>query len=345
MTELKTMSHRKIGGIKLLNTGLKGVEITYETVETIGGQVYTSEDNKKSNRPAHRELKSLVKNLGAHLMVLCGYENELRLPDFEVVSIKAGSDRFLISGKYRCWDDKIIAVNTPLIKEVDGYDGYDEVSKLVDEIYREADLYLKGVKKIKKSEVITDYMKDIKKNEGFDVDSDFGYMSEDEMAEMLDGFQKDLGITVKMENGRMVITSDDEEGEVEGISDEVVKKPGEVHELPVGGVGATITKEDFKTVGEEVNNIPSSINNSPVVVDDESGPIPDFDAIKKQLDSPIEIKDVAPIVTVLPKKAKKSAKVKDVPSAPTYNIVEEEEDVLNDILPTEASSDDEMLLP
>jgi hypothetical protein len=221
MTELKTMSHRKIGGIKLLNMGLKGVEITYETVETIGGKVYTSEDNKKSFRPAHRELKDLVKELAPHMMALTGYENELRLKDFEVISVKAGSDRFLISGKYRCWGDSIISVNTPLIKEVDGYVEYDDVSALVDKIYAEADLYLRGVKKIKNVDVISDYMKDVRKREDFDISNDFTSMSKEELDELLDEFQKDLGITVVMEGGKMVISSDDDEDIDEEVCSDV----------------------------------------------------------------------------------------------------------------------------
>lgn len=211
MTDIKIINSRKIGGIKLLNSGLKGVEITYETLEVVGGVSYTSEDNKKSTRPAHRELKDLVKLLGYHLMVLCGYDDEVRLSDFEVTGIKAGSDRFLITGKFRSWGDKIIAVNTPLIKEVDGYESYDEVSALVDKIYLETDLYLKGVKKIKRSEVVADYMKDVKKKEGFDINADFNYMSKEEMDEMLKDFDKNLGICVTMENGKMVIATDEDE--------------------------------------------------------------------------------------------------------------------------------------
>ncbi len=219
MSELKTMSHRKIGGISLINTGLRGIEIIYETVEIISGVSYDSEDKKKSFRPVHRELKGYVKELGKHLCVLSGHDVS-QLVDFEVVSIKAGSDRFLISGKLRCWGDKIVAVNTPLIKEVDEYEEYDKVMELVDNIYKETDLYLRGVKQMKREDVIIDYMKDVKKRVEF-VPGDFESMTPEEMEEFFSDINKDLGIVVKMEGGKMVIDSSEEkeeEGALPGVS-------------------------------------------------------------------------------------------------------------------------------
>lgn len=212
---MKTMSHRKIGGISLINTGLKGVIITYETEEIIKGVSYRSEDNKKSFRPAHRELKGYVKELVPHLMELSGYtgkELKMKQLDFEVTGIKAGSDRFLITGKFKCWGDKVIAVNTPLIKEVDGYEGYEKVIELTDKIYSETDLYLRGVKNIRSQDVIEDYMKDIKKRETF-VATDFENMTMEEQNELIKEFDKDLGISVSIEDGKMVIGSSDEHEE------------------------------------------------------------------------------------------------------------------------------------
>ncbi len=225
MSEKKNNSVlRKIGGMKLINTGLKGVEITYETLEYIDGVPYSSQDNKKSYRPAHRELKALMKEFVTPLIELCGYPlpkedvmgkvditSGVNVADFEVTGIVAGTDRFLISGKYRCWEDKVIAINTPLIKEVDGYEHFNDVIKLVDNVYAEIDLYLSGAKSITKQEVIIDYMKDVKKKETFKMEDDFSSMNDEELKLMLKEIDKDLGIAVHLENGKLVIGTSEEE--------------------------------------------------------------------------------------------------------------------------------------
>ncbi|MCC7514562.1 MAG: hypothetical protein IT212_07700 [Bacteroidia bacterium] len=223
----KNRSLRKIGGLKLINTGLKGVEIRYETAEIIDGVQYSSEDLKKSFRPAHRELKALMKEFVSPLIELCGYRQENVNPyDFEVTGITAGTEQFIISGKYRCWGDKVISINTPLIKEGDAYEHFNDVVTLVDNVYKEIDLYLSGVKKITKKEVIVDYMKDVKKNETFKIEDDFSSMNDEEWKLMLKEINKDLGIVVHMEDGKMVIGASDDDQEVEAVASQLVAEEG-----------------------------------------------------------------------------------------------------------------------
>lgn len=208
----KNLIHRKIGGIKLINTGLKGLEIQYDTIEIIDDVSYDSEDSKKSFRPAHRELKALMKEFVKHLIELTGYKNDsVNEAEFEVTGITANSSQFLITGKYKCWKDKIIPVNTPLIKESDQYEHFNDVINLVDNVYKEVDLYLSGAKKITKQEVIMDYMKDVKKDDTFTMEQDFSTMNEEELKLMLKGIDKELGIAVHMEDGQLVIGDAEEE--------------------------------------------------------------------------------------------------------------------------------------
>lgn len=230
MTTQKNIMHRKIGGVKLINTGLRGIEIIYETVEIIDGVSYNSEDTKKSFRPAHHDLKDFMKDLRTYLIELCGYDEESVIKaDFEITGVKAGSDSFLISGKFRCWNDKIIAVNTPLIKEVDAYERFDEVMTIVDKIYKETDMYLKGVKKADRKEIIVDYMKDVKKNNLFTY-TYFEEMTPEEQEKLMNEIEKDMGISVKEEEGKMVLTASEEEG-VEKIGG--VEETPQEEELPV----------------------------------------------------------------------------------------------------------------
>lgn len=211
MTEQKNITHRKIGGVQLINTGLRGVQIVYETVEVLDGVSFNSEDTKKSFRPAHHDLKQFMKDLRTYLIELCGYDEETVMEaDFEITGIKAGTDSFLISGKFRCWNDKIIAVNTPLIKEVDAYERFDEVMTTVDKIYKETDLYLKGIKKPKRQEIIVDYMKDVKKQNLFSFEY-FEQMTPEEQEKLMKEIEKDMGISVHEENGQMVVGASEDQ--------------------------------------------------------------------------------------------------------------------------------------
>lgn len=206
----KNLTHRKIGGVKLINTGLRGVIITYETVEILDGVSYTSDDDKKSYRPAHRELKDLMKKLVTPLIELCGYPASDAIGahqeiDFEVTGVKASTDSFLISGKLRCWEDKVIALNTPLIKEGDQYESFDDVMKIVDNLYKETELYLSGAKNITKEAIVEDWVRDVKKKSTFKLEDDLTGMDGKELEEMMKQMEKDCGFSVHMEGGKMVL--------------------------------------------------------------------------------------------------------------------------------------------
>lgn len=220
-------THRMIGGIKLNKTGLKGIEVTYETVEILNGVSYISEDIKKSKRPVHRELKTLVKSLTPYMIELLGFpEKGINDLDFEVSGIKAGKDRFVVTGSHRCWGDKTIGVATPQIKEVDDYDSYDAVMEIVDKIYKETDLYLSGVRSVRGEDVVVDYMKGIKKSSEFEF-ADFENMSKEDQDALLAEIQKDMEICVHEENGQLVIGSKEDSS----VEEEAEEEPAVVEEV------------------------------------------------------------------------------------------------------------------
>lgn len=205
---------KRIGGVKLLNGGLKGIEVSYETVEVQDGMSYINEHSDKRYRPAHRDLKSLVQQLKPYILLLCGYPIEdegwkdALLMCTEVTGVKAGSDRFVLTGKMESWNDKTISLSSPQIKEPDAYEAYDAVMELIDKIYREADLYMQGLKRAKKEEVIVDYMKDVKKNNAFTYET-FEKMSPEEQAELMAELEDELGMKVTEEDGQKVLAVDE----------------------------------------------------------------------------------------------------------------------------------------
>lgn len=217
----------RIGGIRLLSNGIKGIKISYETMESEDRQNYSNNHKDERHRPVHGELKELVRSLKSYFLELTGYAYATKTDAYEalemcteITGIDAGTDRFLITGTIRSWEDKIIAVNTPLIKEGDMYDRFEEVMELVDKIYKQADLYMRGVKRATTQEVVVDYMKVIKKSSNFTYDM-FENMTPEEQSELMSGMQKDLGFEVIDENGVQVLSVDDSANHLISVNDEM----------------------------------------------------------------------------------------------------------------------------
>lgn len=209
--EINDRSGKRIGGVKLINGGFKGLEVSYETVEVTDKTSYINEHTDKRHRPVHRDLKKYVQALKDSFLELLGYpvDDERRIMA-EVTGIKAGIDKFVITGKMRCWEDKVMGMATPAIKEVDNYDSFAAVMDLVDKIYKEVDLYMKGEKKVTRQEVIVDYVREVKHNEKFDY-ADFEKMSEDDRNALMNELQEELGITIEEEDGQAVVAFKDTE--------------------------------------------------------------------------------------------------------------------------------------
>lgn len=255
---------KSISGLKLLDGGMKGLQLSYMTSEVQDGMRYESTHDDKKKRPVHRELKELVKQLKPYFLELCGYSEycdaeglEALMMVTEVTGVTAGTDKFLITGKVRSWGDKVIGVSGPLIKEVDAYDEFDAVIGLVDKIYREADLYMQGIKKATKVEIIEDYMKDFKKNAEFKY-IDFEAMTEEEQGAFMKNMDKELGIKVVFEDGANVIAADEGEptfGDLNNIN-EIVP----VSEAPLITSSKKESKKLIKPVkGETVVLAPQTI--------------------------------------------------------------------------------------
>lgn len=203
----------RIASVKLIVGGLKGIKISYETMESEDRQNYSNKHNDERHRPVQHEIKDFMRSLKPYLLELSGYSYAPKQDGYaalemctEVTGITSGTDRFLISGTVRSWEDKIIAVNTPLIKEGDAYDKFNEVIEIVDNIYKESDLYMRGAKRATKQEIVVDYMKEIKKASDFNY-SMFEEMNVEEQSKLMEDLQKELGIEVVDENGEPVISS------------------------------------------------------------------------------------------------------------------------------------------
>lgn len=215
----------RISGIKLKMNGLKGINVKYETAEVEGREHYANEHDDKRQRPVHQEIKALAKQLKPHLLFLCGYAYDVEDDGFEalkmvteVTGVSARSNQFLIMGKINSFENKEIAINTPLIKMSDAYDDFDPVMSIITKLFAEVDLYMNGEKRATKKEVIVDYAIEVKKNKEFTYEL-YENMSAEEQIEFMNQMQKDLGMSIiSDEDGNATIGDfDDEEEEEEEL--------------------------------------------------------------------------------------------------------------------------------
>lgn len=202
---MKNVSSKRLGSVKMMVDGLKGLEVSYETIDVQKEESFRNEHNDKRHRPVHKELKVALTGLKEYFADLCGYLmyvpgefRESMLSLVEVTGVKAGGDKFCITGKVRCFDDKIIGMATPTISVTDGYDHYDDVMKLVDVVYKEADLYMKGDRLAAKNDIIVDYMRIQKKQNGFEI-GDYTNMPLEEQEKLMKEIQKDLCIKMTLD--------------------------------------------------------------------------------------------------------------------------------------------------
>lgn len=202
---------RRIGAVKMITDGLRGLEVDYETIDVQKDASYKNEHKDKRHRPVHQELKDLLAGLKPYFVDLCGYtqtgctkeglEGFMTLVD--ITGVKAGADKFCITGKVRTWEDKVVGMATPSISMSDGFEAYDDVFKLVDKIYKEADMYMKGDRVAAKKQVVVDYMRIQKKQDGFNY-NDFEVMGLEEQEKLLKEMEKDLMITFSEQDGEIV---------------------------------------------------------------------------------------------------------------------------------------------
>lgn len=204
-------STKRIGGVKLILGGLKGLEVNYETVDVQEGMSYAVEHNDKRHKPVSRDIKDLIQGLKDDFLELTGYAYAVEDDGYvalkmctEITGIIAGTDKFVITGKIRSWEDKVVGLATPAIKESDAYDRFDEVIKAADTIYKEVDLYMKGKKIMGRKEIIEDYVRQTKHIANFSY-KDFETGTVEEQEKLLAEIKKDLMLNLVEENGEVVV--------------------------------------------------------------------------------------------------------------------------------------------
>jgi len=184
----------EIASVKLVNAGLKGIEVTYAQASSKDGRSFIDEHKSKKKAPIHSELEDAFEDLRVPLLDICGYEEpEGLIHDVEMTQVKYSEKGFVLSGVFKVLDgERTIDLVTPLIRDGNEYKDFVKVASILDRIYDETRSYMSGEKSMSDEQLVLKFNSD---NDGFDADT-FFKLSKDEQREIATKILQDQGSIV-----------------------------------------------------------------------------------------------------------------------------------------------------
>lgn len=183
-----------INSVKLVNSGLKGIVVTYANPSNKDNRTFIDEHVSKKKAPIHSELEEAFDELSEILLEICGYASPSSVKNLvEVTGITYNDKGFVITGKYSVLGgDKTINLVTPLIKDEEEYEGFTETTKIMDRIYTEVKAYMAGEKTFNDTQLVMKFNSD---KDDFDAET-FKSLSAEEQKEIASKILEDLGCIV-----------------------------------------------------------------------------------------------------------------------------------------------------
>lgn len=205
-----------ISAVKLINGGLKGVQVKYSATERKHNREYVNEYISHKKAPIHKELEETFNWLKGYLLDICGYcgnspeEIELLENNLEMISVQYGNKGFILSGKLAVLTgEKFLSLTTPLITDSVEYNHFSKVCAILDGIYSETKDYMEGNKVMDDTELI------LKFNKGKE---DFNEL---ELEKMSSAEKKEIATKLLEDMGCIVLHNDDMNSD-EDVEDEIV---------------------------------------------------------------------------------------------------------------------------
>ncbi len=185
----------KLSSVKLIEDGLKGIEVSYGSVEFRGKREYFNEYKVKRRAPASSELMDKFKELKEYMLDICGYVgNESELKNMEnnlmITGVTYTDEGFVLIGKMKVLaGDKVVSLSTPLIVNSEEYFDFKSVIEVLNSLYLETTMYMDGKKEISNLQLA---MKFAEKNQQIDKEA-IGRMSDKELTEFVTPMLEKMG--------------------------------------------------------------------------------------------------------------------------------------------------------
>ena len=208
--------------IKTINGGFKGLETSFteDRVEK-NGRKFVDDITKEKNDPIHLALDKPIKALRKYLLEICGIigdhtdqlETDYAVAETDIISIRMTKTLFVIEGEKEWLNDKRFKLKTPKIEKKDNYVNYDAVMELIEDIKKEAEIYMKGKAKVTDEECAIRFITS-GKDKSMNID-EYNSMSQEEKLD----FHKRI---IEEEFGGFVMTQEDVLDDKEEIQEEQV---------------------------------------------------------------------------------------------------------------------------
>lgn len=143
---------KKISKVKMLEGGLKGLEIEYLTSKEVEGRTYQVERKEKRKVPVSGELLNCFHTMDQYFKDIACVNNGT------VYGIKVTAGGFQLIGEVETGiNNKSLNYATPFINESDEYASFENVSKALDKLVAEVDKYMKGENKYSDKQIVMQF--------------------------------------------------------------------------------------------------------------------------------------------------------------------------------------------
>lgn len=143
---------KKISKVKMLEGGLKGLEIEYLTSKQVEGRTYQVERKEKRKVPVSGELLNCFHAMDQYFKDIACVNNGT------VYGLKVTAGGFQLIGEVDTGiNNKSINYATPFISEGDDYASFEGVTKALDKLIVEVDKYMKGENKYSDKQIVMQF--------------------------------------------------------------------------------------------------------------------------------------------------------------------------------------------
>ena len=161
----KTVNGRRVQSISLINGGLKGLRIVYEVSRNLDGNMHKEVLDHTIKVPVGEEVKIHFRELRHYMLDVIGFfageidedvQNDICM-DSEVTKITLKEDAWLLTGNRTVLGNKVVALNTPLVKATDEYKHYEDADLVIEDLFEAVGKYMDNKVKIDKKQVVLDF--------------------------------------------------------------------------------------------------------------------------------------------------------------------------------------------
>lgn len=188
----------KISKVKLIQGGVKGIEVHYLGTSVKDDVTFTDEHVVKYTAPVQKAMKEAFKKLKFHLLAFYRLgKDKYAGESTEITGVTSNGINFLISGKMKSIGNTTLALNTPNVTEDLDFPDHDTVIEVIDEIYAEVETYVEMDSAIDRKQLVIDYFNEKgEKQKVLDVDN----LTQDQILDQAREILEKNGAIVMMED-------------------------------------------------------------------------------------------------------------------------------------------------